>query len=121
MIIGDNFAISASSSILCYKKILFGKDIQFSWDCLVMDSDTHSIYDLNSSLVNPSEGIVFEDKIWVGCRCTILKGSHIPSNTVIGACSCVTGQKGMESNSIIVGAPAKTLKSIKSWDLKAPL
>lgn len=116
LIIGDNFAISASSQINCYKKIVFGRDIQFSWDCLVMDSDTHSIYDENGNLTNEAREIIFRNKIWIGCRSTILKGSVIPDNCVIGACSLVSG-KQFESNSIIVGNPAKSVKRIKNWKL----
>lgn len=116
LIIGDNFAISASSQINCYKKIVFGRDIQFSWDCLVMDSDTHSIYDENGTLTNEPREIILGNKIWIGCRSTILKGSIIPDNCVIGACSLISG-KQFEANSIIVGIPAKSVKRIKNWEL----
>ena len=111
-----NFSISASSQINCYKSISFGRDIQFSWDCLVMDSDTHNIYDERGKRVNDDREIVFGNKIWIGCRCTILKGSIIPNGCVIGACSCVSG-KNFEENSIIAGVPAKSLKKIGSWKL----
>ena len=114
--VGDNFAISASSQINCYNKIVFGRDIQFSWDCLTMDSDTHSIFDENGNLMNKSREIVVGDKVWIGCRATILKGAIIPSNTVIGACSLVSG-RNYESNSIIVGNPAKLIKKISKWEL----
>ena len=53
--LGDNFSISASSQINCYKSISFGRDIQFSWDCLVMDSDTHNIYDERGKRVMMTE------------------------------------------------------------------
>lgn len=114
--LGDNFAISASSSIRCYKRIVFGKDIQFAWDCLVMDSDMHTIFDEWSNVCNSPKEIIFGDKIWIGCRSTILKGSMIPSNCVIGACSVVSGNK-FEENTIIVGNPAKSVKKIGGWNL----
>lgn len=113
---GDNFAISASTQINCYKSIRFGSDIQFSWDCLVMDSDTHNIYDKEGKRINEDREIVFGDKIWIGCRSTILKGSKLPSGCVIGACSLVSGRK-FEKNTIIAGAPAKSIKKIGSWKL----
>ena len=116
LVLGDNFAVSASSQINCYRKIVFGKDIQFSWDCLTMDSDTHNIYNEQGVKINESREIVFGNKIWIGCRTTILKGSVIPSNCVIGACSLVSG-KNYENNSIIVGNPAKSIKKIKKWEL----
>lgn len=116
MELGDNFAISASSTIVSYKKIAFGRDIQFSWDCLVMDSDTHNIYNEEGQISNQPREIRFGDKVWICNGCMILKGTEIPSNCVIGAHSVVSGQK-FESNSIIAGSPAKIVKKIKGWHL----
>ena len=42
--------------------------------------------------MNKSREIVVGDKVWIGCRATILKGAIIPSNTVIGACSLISGR-----------------------------
>lgn len=69
--LGDNFAISASSTISCHKHIKFGRDIQFSWDSLVMDSDTHAILDEQGNRMNPDKDIVFGDKVWIGNGCMI--------------------------------------------------
>ena len=115
LILGERFAISALTQIACYKSIVFGDDVQFSWDCLVMDSDTHRIYYENKK-INEDQKIVFGNKIWIGCRCTILKGSNIPDGCVIGAMSCVTGNK-FENNTIIAGVPAKSIKKIISWEI----
>lgn len=109
--LGDNFAISASTVISCRKHIKFGKDIQFSWDCLVMDSDTHTILDEQGNRMNPDKAIVFADKVWIGNGCMILKGTHISDNCVIGARSVVAGSK-FDAHSIIVGNPAKSVKKI---------
>ncbi len=109
--LGDNFAISASSTISCRKHIKFGKDMQFSWDCLVMDSDTHIIMDEQGNRINPDKEIVFDDKVWIGNGCMILKGAHVPNNCVIGARSVVAGSK-FDDHTIIVGNPAKSVKKI---------
>ena len=116
LILGDNFAISASSTILCYKKMIFGNDIQFSWDCLVMDSDTHSIYDEEGNRFNEDKQIIVGNKVWIGCGVTVLKGSVIPNNCVIGAKSVVSTNNFL-SDSIIVGNPAKSIKKIGKWEL----
>ena len=81
-----------------------------------MDSDNHKIFDENGNIINKPREIVFGDKVWIGCRTTILKGSVIPSNCVIGACSLVSGKK-FENDSIIVGNPAKSIKKISKWEL----
>lgn len=112
--LGNNFAISASSVISCRKYIKFGNDIQFSWDCLVMDSDTHSIIDEYGNRTNPDKEIIFEDKVWIGNGCMILKGAHVPNNCVIGAKSIVAGTK-FDDHSVIVGNPAKSVKRISGF------
>lgn len=116
LVFGDNFAVSASSQINCYKRIRFGRNIQFSWDCLCMDSDTHCIYNEQKEQINEPREIIFGNKIWIGCRTTILKGTVIPNDCVIGAGSLVSGRK-FEHNTIIAGHPAKSIKKISGWDL----
>ncbi len=112
--LGDDFKISAATSIFCCRSIVFGKNIQFSWDCLVMDSDTHSIIYEDGQLSQPTKPVLFGDNIWIGCRCTILKGSNIPSNCVIGANTTITGQQ-FEGHSIIAGNPPRVVKIIRGW------
>ena len=114
--IGDNFAVSANSQFICYNKLSFGRDIQFSWDCLVMDSDTHTIFDAKGKRMNADREIEIADKVWVGCKVTILKGTIIPQNCVIGATSLVLGKK-LEENTLILGSPAKSVRKIGGWKL----
>lgn len=116
LVLGNNFAISALSSINCYKRIIFGRDVQLSWDCLVMDSDSHKIYNKNNQQINEDKEIIVEDKTWIGCNCTVLKGSHIQPNTVIGANSMLCNKK-YPGNCILAGQPAEYKKEIKEWIL----
>lgn len=116
LILGNNFAISSCSQINCFKKIIFGNDIQFSWDCLVMDSDTHQIMGQQDVVINEDKEIRFENKIWIGCRVIILKGALIPSNCIIGAGSIVTGTD-FKYGTIILGNPAKSVKKISGWKI----
>ena len=114
--LGDKFAISASSTISCRKHMKFGKDIQFSWDCLVMDSDTHAIMDEQGNRINHNKEIIFDDKVWIGNGCMILKGTHVPNNCVIGARSVVAGSK-FDDHTIIVGNPARSVKKIGGYKI----
>ena len=81
-----------------------------------MDSDTHEILDKDCTRMNEDREIVFGDKIWIGCRTIVLKGSRIPSNCVVGANSLISGQQ-FEERTIIVGNPAKSIKRIGDWKL----
>ena len=57
MVLGDNFAVSSNSTIQCYDKVVFGSDVQFAWECLVMDSDTHNILDEDGKEVELKESL----------------------------------------------------------------
>lgn len=46
--IGKNFTITGKSDIICQKSITFGDNCLLSWDILIMDTDFHHIYDLDS-------------------------------------------------------------------------
>jgi acetyltransferase-like isoleucine patch superfamily enzyme len=53
--------------------------------------------------------------IRVGCRCTILKGSNIPDNTIIAANSLMAKEYQV-GNCIIGGNPARLLRTGIEWD-----
>lgn len=95
--------------------IKLGKDCMFSSDIAIWASDTHQIIDKDThKVVNAAKkGVVIGDHVWCGTRCTILKGSNIQNNSIIGAASVVSGS--FEPNVIIAGNPAKQIKSGVSW------
>ena len=80
--IGDNFVVSASSTFKCFHHIKFESNILFAWNCLVMDSDGHKIFDQEGKRMNQDKDIVLGDNVWIGYGVTILKGVTIPSNCV---------------------------------------
>ena len=55
------------------------------------------------------KGIVIEDDCWVGSNTTFLDGAHVGRGCVIAAGSLVRGE--IPPYSIVVGAPARVLKS----------
>lgn len=114
LVLGKNFIITAETSIICFKKIVIGDDCLFSWECLIMDTDFHTIKNLENKILNEDKEIVFGNKVWMGCRCTILKGTKVEDEVVIAANSCVNSAiKG--SNLIVAGNPAKVVKDKITW------
>ena len=113
--IGNNFEISAESSIVAFKKIVIGNDCLISWDVLILDTDFHKILDFNNNILNAPKEIVLGNKVWVGARSLILKGSNIPSNAIIAAASVVNNILPTE-NTIYGGSPAKFLKADIKWE-----
>ena len=57
---------------------------------LLMDTDFHRIENKDGQIINPPKAIVIEDRVWVGCRATILKGSHIGKSNVVVSGSVLT-------------------------------
>lgn len=114
--IGNNFKITAETEIVCHKEIIFGDNILISWDNLIMDTDFHRIYNLNSKKqINDSKKIVVEDNVWIGCRNTILKGTVIKKGSVVGANSLVANEF-KEENILIIGNPAHIKKRNIYWE-----
>lgn len=56
---------------------------------------------------------ILEDNIFVGWGATILAGSYIGSNTIIGAGSVVSGK--LEGNAVYAGSPAHKIMSIDDY------
>ena len=53
------------------------------------------------------------NNVYIGEGCIILPGVHIGNNVVVGARSVVT--KSIPDNSVVVGSPARVLKSIDEY------
>lgn len=116
LVIGKDFLVTAESTIVAFDHVEFGNNCLLSWDILIMDTDFHPIKDENGFVINGNKPIFIGNKVWIGCRTMVLKGSVIPDNTVIGANSMVTHQLE-KSNSIYVGNPCKLIKEKISWEL----
>lgn len=115
LILGENFVITAESTIVAFTEIHFGDNCLLSWDILVMDTDFHKLKDETGIVINKPKPIIIGDKVWIGCRCLILKGSVIPNNCVIGADSIISRELEKE-NCLYVGNPCKMVKENISWE-----
>ena len=140
--LGAGFNMTAESTIVCAKEIRFGDDCLLSWDILVMDTDEHPLFngretvrretrdsgsvprpevprpvsnDMEDERINPDKAILVGDHVWIGCKCVLLKGAEMPSNTVLAAGtilkSAFTGE-----NQVIGGNPPSVLKQDVRWE-----
>jgi len=115
LVLGNNFVISAEATIIAFDNITIGDDCLLSWDVLMMDTDFHHIKDLDNKILNSPAPVILGNKIWAGARCLILKGSEIPSNSVVAAGSTVS-KKLTGENQVFAGIPAKAVKSEIVWE-----
>lgn len=100
--------INHDAKITCKKSIKIGSGVIIGEDVRIMDSDSHII----EGMVNCKD-IVIEDNVWIGIRCTILKGVHIGKGSVIAANSLVI--KDIPENCLAGGVPAKVIKENIKW------
>lgn len=119
--LGHGLNISAETEIVCTTRITLGEDVLIAWDCLLMDSDLHTIYDRgDGSLLNANAPISIGNHVWIGARSVILKDITIANGVVVAANSGVYGSVD-ETNCIIGGAPARVLRHNIRWDHGNPI
>lgn len=114
--LGLNFAISGTTSIICSKAITFGDDVQLSWNTLILDNDAHKIFDEENRCINQPQEISIGNNVWIAAGCTILKGTKVPSNSIIASNSLVN-KRFIENNCIIGGQPARIIKNIRKFEI----
>jgi maltose O-acetyltransferase len=113
--IGDKTSIEEAriTSFEPYK-IEIGKDCMFSANIVIMNTDVHKIYDIDTGLkTNEGKEISIGNHVWLGIRTIILKGVSIGDNAIVAAGSIVT--KDVKANTIVSGNPAKQIKENKNW------
>ncbi len=105
--------IGARNMVFCCKSIRFDQNCLFSWDCQILDSDTHSLRDLTTGEINPkTQSIIIGKDCWIGNHVIINKGTVLPEGTIVSSMSLLNKDYSafINENSIIGGIPAKLLK-----------
>ena len=110
--VGRNLIAVGKTDFICMKEITLGNDSLISWDGLIMDSDQHEVMDLmGNNVVNKPRPIVMGEHVWIGCRCTILKGVTITDNVIVSACSTIT--KSILQRDCAVAGHGREMKDVK--------
>lgn len=122
--IGDNVGIS-SACLWSKEKIQIGNNVKIGGDCILMDTDAHSLdFNIRNSrqtnkkgefidtILANSKPIIIEDDVLIGTRCIVLKGVTIGARSIIGSGSIVT--KDIPNDCIAAGNPCKVIKHINN-------
>ncbi|WP_161980209.1 acyltransferase [Streptococcus sp. S784/96/1] len=113
--IGENVYANKGIMISCSSEIVIGNNTLIGWNVVIRDSDGHNLLDESSNLIlNSPRSILIGSSTWIAANVTLLKGSKISKNSVVGYNSCVT-KSFTEENVVIAGYPAKVLKKHVSW------
>ena len=111
--LGDNFSASANNRIACSCAITIGDDNMWSFDNVIMDSDTHQICDGQGDVLNYNKPIIFGNHVWLGCRSIIMKGSEIADGCMIASGSKISGK--YEEKNCILTSNKKIIKHNIYW------
>jgi acetyltransferase-like isoleucine patch superfamily enzyme len=112
--IGAFSTIGARTCINATEEVVIGDHCLIAWDCDIMDTDFHYLYELDDELPSRNSAPVhIGNNVWIGTRCIILKGVTIGDNSVIAAGSVVT--RDVPGNTLAGGNPAKVLRQIRGW------
>lgn len=108
---GNNCSFGQNNLISCKESITFGDDVLSSWDNQFFDNDFHLFFDIDKhQVITDSKPIEVGSKVFIGARCSLLKGTAIPYRSVVAANSVLNKDYGNTAGSLIGGNPA-TVKS----------
>lgn len=100
--------------------VAIGDGCMFSKGIYMYPTDCHTIYDLDSKqCINAGGSIVIGDHVWCGLNTIFLKNSSVNSDSIIAAGSLINKQF-MEPNVLMVGSPAKVVRTRVNWDRRSP-
>ena len=78
------FSMNTGTVIVVDYKMSFGEYIGFGRNNMIYDSDFHALHTAKGNIVNRPQKIVIGNHVWVTSSNTILPGSEIGDNVVIG-------------------------------------
>lgn len=113
--IGENCHIVNAYIVANRANITIGANSLISREVVIRSSDIHHLYHKGEDApYNHPEEVVIGEHVWIGARAFISKGSSIPSECMIGACSFIN--KTFEKpHCVIAGNPAQVVKEDIKW------
>ena len=105
--IGDHFHCNATESVRV------GAGSQLSWRVTIMDSDFHTITELDGTAGSMRAAVSIGKHALIGAGATILKGVTVGDGAIIGAGAVVT--RDVRPGWIAVGNPAREVREVAAW------
>lgn len=115
--IGDSFTCSGDTKIICFKSITIGDDNMWSFNNIIMDTDSHELFVNGKKNINKE--IIFGNHVWLGCGNIILKGSILPDNCVVASGSTITGKISKELKESSIVSTKGVIKENITWERNA--
>ena len=123
MTFGRNFCLGHNSILyangLDGAEFTVGDDCAIAGDAVVRNDDAHTIFDVQTrDILNRPRGLRLGNHVWVTFRCTLLKGTSLPDNTIVG-CGTICTKAFTEPNTIIAGMPPRVVRRGVSWSISS--
>lgn len=113
--LGSNVTIGDSVKIICYKNIKIGNRSGITWECQVMDFNSHYVEDMCTGKISRiANSIEIGEYCWICNRSTIMPGTKLPNRIIVASGSLLNKNYvdcGIKEYSLIGGCPAKLIKS----------
>lgn len=111
--IGHGTYINPHSQCVIKHALTIGEHCAISWECQFLDEDFH-VLTYDGRKTTGTNAISIGDRVWIGSRVSVYKGTVIPDGCVIASNSVVKGVF-TEKNSLIAGNPARVIKNNVKW------
>ena len=108
------FTMNSNGTIIAAKQISFGHDVMIGRNVVIYDSDFHSIFDQDSSVVNPPQPVIIGNHVWVGTNATILKGVELFEGSIVGAGTILS--EGRYQDLVVNESKSIVLKKDRKWE-----
>jgi acetyltransferase-like isoleucine patch superfamily enzyme len=108
-----NLYMNTGSLIICGFRITLGQTVSMARMAFIFDDDHHPIYNGNGERINEPKEITIGDNVWLGMKSTVLKGSDIGSQCVVGANSLIAMK--VPPNTMVSAATARPVLKDIYW------
>lgn len=109
IVLGDDSFVGHHCTLAARESIVIGARTLLAELVSVRDHD-HVVGLSPSSPQNAITPVQIGDDVWIGAKCTVIRGTRIGDRTVIGANAVARGE--LPADALCVGVPARVVRSL---------
>ena len=116
--LGNDFSANYSCMLSIAKGFRCGENLRLGWDVNILDSDGHSVVDLNNIRQNENKEIIIGNNVWIAAKATIMKGIQLADNNIVPYGSVIL-KSNQKMKCLWGGNPNRVLKENVMWNYKS--